>query len=77
MLQTWYSSSEDNKVKPSTYSVEMGKSSESGGHASGQKAGVVASPDLNELSSSLVSPQLSVCQAGGKTLLLWVNLGGQ
>lgn len=42
-----------------------------------RRSGAAASPDLNEPSSSLVSPQFSVCRAGGKTQLLWVTLGGR
>ena len=34
-------------------------------------------PDLNERSSCLVSPQLTACRGGGKTLLRWVILGGR
>lgn len=40
-------------------------------------APVDALPDLNEQSSSLVFPQLTVYQGGGKTPLWWVNLGGR
>lgn len=36
-----------------------------------------ALPDLNEQSSSLVFPRLTVYQGGGKTLLWLVNLGGR
>lgn len=40
-------------------------------------APVDALPDLNEQSSSLVFPRLTVYQGEGKTPLWWVNLGGR
>lgn len=46
------------------------------GSAAHEEAAVV-SPDLNEQSFSQISPQLSVCQGGGKTQPLSVNLAAQ
>lgn len=48
------------------------------GHFSGGKCWtVVVLPDLNEQSSSLVSLHWSVCPAGGRTRLQWVDLGAR